>query len=247
MSISDFFKKTFGGVWETLGRFGIDEILETIGEKSGLLHVTRDEHGNALKRRLFGLGPEDEMLVLLAWYLFFVEEGLIKENVPNQFLESDYLNLDAALDSLEYIKKLKIRAIIGMREKEVHSIIKDSFTKAAKKGEADVKIVEKISQMKNVDGKKVLTLLMTIMKIGEKNGGVDAGKKAVVDFLNGTIFIPVGELIREAAENLGKTVESVIIERGGNPVQVLTNLELDNTRLKAELLARRAARAIRNP
>ncbi len=247
MSIFSEIKKAFNGISGALTQFGVDEILETIGEKTGLLSITRDGEGKVLKRRWFGLGPEDEMLVLLAWYESFVSEGLIKEDGSSPAKDSDFLNLDAALDSLSYLEKIKIKSIIGMREKEVYSKINEITTKEKKKGapEKETKLIEKISQMKNVDGSKVLKLLLTIYKIGKKNGGIAGGKKAVIDFLKGTVFIPFEEVLKEAGEKIGSTVEKIIISRGEDPNDVLANCRTKLNAKRAELAARRLAKQIR--
>lgn len=236
-----------------LGNFGkefvLTEIIETLGEKTGILSIERDKDGKVLKRKFMGIGPEDEALNLLAWYQVFEKTGkLVKEgDVTGECL----LKLDRALDKLDILERIKIKQVLGMREKVTDEIVSDKPIPNAnpsgnQKGKQPAgRIVEKKFKTENVDGEKILLLFLSIMKAGENLPG--GGEKALHDFLRGTILVKPSDIAKKLVETADATIGEAIRATGRDPGVELANAQAAAAGAKLRYLKRKAARLARNP
>jgi len=230
-----------------LVNFSLTEIVETIGEKAGLLSVERDEKGKALKRKFMGFGPEDEALNLLAWYQVFKNTGkLVKEE---EITGECLLKLDRALDKLDILERIKVKQVLGMREKKVYSKVKEWFeplnkeTAKRKKPGPQIKHIETMEKLENVDGEKILLLFLSIMKAGENLSG--GGEKALHDFLRGTILIKPSDIAKKLVETADAAIGEAIRATGRDPGIELANAKAAAAGAKLRYLKRKAARLAR--
>jgi hypothetical protein len=241
--------KVLKDVIDFTAKFGINEAVETLGENLGFFQTTRDTNGKVLKRKLFGIGPEDEHLYAMAFVRFFKESGLM---ITKDELLADktlVLRLDAALDQMERWERDKIKAIIGLRETEFVISTREIPIKSGKKGQnqdqnqKSEKIVEKTYGRGNEDGKDIIHLFASVMYIAKKVGEDEA--EELKKFIRGHILISFSERANEAVSNVNNVLEKIHQLNGTSREQ----LEIQNLRRKnriadkqTQLLAMKARR-----
>lgn len=229
MGLFDFLKNPKIGDW-AIGSIAW-ETIETFLENQGILQVERNSEGKAIKRKIFGFGPNDEALYLLAWYDAFESQNLFEEKIDIQYLKRTWRTFDRLPRS--HCKKMK--DIIGMQEKEISSTATIEKTGGGK-GKGPMKeVINRKSVWQNVDGKKILILCATIVK--------NDGEDELINFLNGEIFVPFSQIAEEALTGLntavGKTLDAMGIDSEQRELKIV-NLQNSIDASKLEALTLRA-------